>query len=220
MDINTETDNIFCQEIQELLKGQMSQFNSWKSFCFDVLYWDCAKTRNQPLLERRSTFKKFCFQLNNANEQIPSYLRISYFNDNSNYDTNDPARKKLFKICPLMGYLVTKFQSICTLGKNISIDEEPLLWKGRLNFKQYVPNKRSRFGMKFFSLCEDCGYLWNISTLVKMRMTQVRVQCNSQKKELLFQSSCHPYLAKVITCTSITGILARILPVTSQKMEQ
>ena len=31
----------------------------------------------------------------------------------------------------------------------------------RLNFKQYIPDKRSRFGIKFFSLCEESGYLWN-----------------------------------------------------------
>ena len=33
--------------------------------------------------------------------------------------------------------------------------------KGRLGFKQYIPNKRARFGIKMFSLCEVSGYLWN-----------------------------------------------------------
>ena len=36
-----------------------------------------------------------------------------------------------------------------------------MLWKGRLGFKQYIPNKRSRFGIKMFSLCEVSGYPWN-----------------------------------------------------------
>ena len=31
----------------------------------------------------------------------------------------------------------------------------------KLNFKQYIPNKRSRFGVRFFSLCNESGYLWN-----------------------------------------------------------
>lgn len=30
-----------------------------------------------------------------------------------------------------------------------------MLWKGRLSFKQYLPNKRKRFGIKAFILC-DC----------------------------------------------------------------
>ncbi len=27
-------------------------------------------------------------------------------------------------------------------------------WKGRLAFHQYIPTKRSRFGVKFFILCD------------------------------------------------------------------
>ena len=46
-------------------------------------------------------------------------------------------------------------------SENISIDKELLFYKGRLSFKQYIPSKRARFGIKLFSLCEDSGYLWN-----------------------------------------------------------
>ena len=44
----------------------------------------------------------------------------------------------------------------------ILIDEELMLWKGRLGFKQYILNKRCRFGIKYFSLCETSVYLWNL----------------------------------------------------------
>jgi len=44
---------------------------------------------------------------------------------------------------------------------HISIDEELLLWKGNLSFKQYIPMKRAQLGIKMFSLCENSGYLWN-----------------------------------------------------------
>ena len=43
----------------------------------------------------------------------------------------------------------------------MSTDEELLLWMGRLGFKQYIPNKRSRFCIKMYSLCEVSGYFWN-----------------------------------------------------------
>ena len=36
-----------------------------------------------------------------------------------------------------------------------------MLHKGRVGFKQYIPNKRARFGIKMFSLCDEQGYLWN-----------------------------------------------------------
>ena len=29
-----------------------------------------------------------------------------------------------------------------------------MLWKGRLFFKQYIPTKRNRFGIKFYVLCD------------------------------------------------------------------
>ena len=84
-----------------------------------------------------------------------------HFNDNSNYSPQDPNRDRLFKIHPVLDYLMDKFNSVYTPDKHIAIDEELLLWKGRLGFKQYIPNKRARFGIKMFSVCEVSGYLWN-----------------------------------------------------------
>jgi len=43
------------------------------------------------------------------------------------------------------------FSPLC----NLCIDESLLLWKGRLLFKQYIPKKHNRFGIKLFVLC-DC----------------------------------------------------------------
>ena len=56
---------------------------------------------------------------------------------------------------------MSKFKRTYILEREISIDEELLLWKGRLAFKQYIPLKRARFGIKMFRLCETSGYLWN-----------------------------------------------------------
>jgi Transposase IS4 len=39
--------------------------------------------------------------------------------------------------------------------EKLCIDESLLLFKGRCHFKQYIPNKRSRFGIKSFLIC-DC----------------------------------------------------------------
>lgn len=37
-------------------------------------------------------------------------------------------------------------------------------WKGRLAFKQYIPNKPDRFGMKLFVLSEsESGYVENFA---------------------------------------------------------
>ena len=89
--------------------------------------------------------------------QFQSITEFLHFNDNSQYDIHNTTRDRLYKVRPLVQYLVGKFKA----AKNLSIDEQQLLWKGRLGFKQYISNKRSRFGIKIFSLCELSGYLWN-----------------------------------------------------------
>ncbi|KAJ8369370.1 hypothetical protein SKAU_G00093980 [Synaphobranchus kaupii] len=38
--------------------------------------------------------------------------------------------------------------------KDLCVDESLMLWKGRLGFRQYIPSKRHRFGIKFFVLCD------------------------------------------------------------------
>ena len=47
-------------------------------------------------------------------------------------------------------------------SKFVAVDEYLSLWKGRLRFKVYIPNKRERYGVKVYMLCEsETGYLSN-----------------------------------------------------------
>jgi len=48
----------------------------------------------------------------------------------------------------------------------VSIDEQLHIHKGNLFFRQYIPSKRARFGIKFFSLCDNSGYLFNTEVYV------------------------------------------------------
>ena len=53
-------------------------------------------------------------------------------------------------------------KSVYIPEEHISIDEELLLWKGKLLFKQYMALERAILGIgKMFSLCETTDYLWN-----------------------------------------------------------
>ena len=87
--------------------------------------------------------------------------KFLHFADNSKYNANDPNRDGLYKVRPLQNYLVAKFQEVYYPSKSVSIDEQLLLHKGNLLFRQYIPSKRARFGIKFFSLCDKTGYLYN-----------------------------------------------------------
>lgn len=94
------------------------------------------------------------------------FLLISkfiHFVNNDEFSSTDCPNRKLFRIYPILTYLKTKFMDLYTPKQKISIDESLLGWKGRLSFKQYIPSKRKRFGIKFFKLCEsETGYIWNI----------------------------------------------------------
>ena len=66
------------------------------------------------------------------------------------------------KIHPIHKYIVEHWQSLLTLGRDVSIDEALLLWKGRLSWKQFIRTKRARFGIKTFVLADaSTGYVWN-----------------------------------------------------------
>ena len=85
---------------------------------------------------------------------------------------------RLNKIRPVVEDLVNKFKTVYEPEKHVSIDEELLLWKGHLSFKQYAPNKRVRFGIKMFSLCEVdiCGAalcIWG-KTTIQQKMKSIK----------------------------------------------
>ena len=86
-------------------------------------------------------------------------LRMLHFCDNTQMPAqNDPNRDRLFKIRQLVTILQERFQTVYKPGRNVAVDESLMLWKGALIFRQYLPLKRARFGVKTFYLCEDSGY--------------------------------------------------------------
>ena len=101
------------------------------------------------------------FNIAMPRNRFQSILEFLHFNDNTFYNPNDPDRDRLYQIRSVIEYLVSKFKTVYTTEQHVAIDEELLLWKGRVGFKQYTPCKRARFCIKMFSLCEVSGCLWN-----------------------------------------------------------
>ena len=74
-----------------------------------------------------------------------------HFANNEDIARND----RLEKSRPIIDDFKRKFRNCMNPTQNLCIDESLLLWKGRLDFKQYMPSKRHRFGIKLFQLV-DC----------------------------------------------------------------
>ncbi|XP_041949787.1 piggyBac transposable element-derived protein 4-like [Alosa sapidissima] len=91
-----------------------------------------------------------------------------HFNDNSlRLERGQPGYDPLFKIRPLMDLVLKSFQSEYYPHEHLSIDESMVSFRGRVFFRQYVPNKRHRFGLKNFVLSDATSnytYLWHVYT--------------------------------------------------------
>jgi hypothetical protein len=88
-------------------------------------------------------------------------MKFLCFADSTN-KANYEGPEKLYKIFSVLSHLNYKFQNLFLPGQNISVDESLTLWKGHLSFKQYLPLKAAKFGIKTYELCESSsGYLWS-----------------------------------------------------------
>lgn len=72
--------------------------------------------------------------------------------------------------------------------ENLSLDESLLLFRGRLSFRQYIKNKKARYGIKFYFVCTKDGYVLN------MQIYSGRSEGGLSKIETLVTSLLEPYL--------------------------
>ncbi|GBM79929.1 hypothetical protein AVEN_73513-1 [Araneus ventricosus] len=81
-------------------------------------------------------------------------MKFLHFTDNRTIDTNNHPQPGLRKIYELFDALNRKFKSSYIPECEVSVDESLLLYKGLLASKQYIPNKKSKFGVKCYQLRE------------------------------------------------------------------
>ena len=120
---------------------------------------------HKPLIQqyfskRASLYTPFFGDIIDKNSFILLH-KFLHFNNNQRFNPNKNIPKKLFKLWPILTHLKAKFSSIYQPERDMSVDESLLLWKGRLGWKQFIPIKRARFGIKSFEICKSSGYIWN-----------------------------------------------------------
>ena len=86
-----------------------------------------------------------------SRERFESILRFFNFGEEPMFD-ND----RLSKIRMITEHFNKTMLELIAPKKNLSI-ESMMLWRGRLIFRQYIKNKRNKYGIKFYELCTHDG---------------------------------------------------------------
>ncbi|XP_026467553.1 piggyBac transposable element-derived protein 4-like [Ctenocephalides felis] len=116
------------------------------------MYWSKNPIIATPFFSKVMSNRRF--------KLIKKYL---HFMNNETYNSDLHPYPKLNKIWPVYDFLNKKFKTAYTLQREITIDESLMLYKGALSWKQYMPMKRARFGIKSYFLCESkTGYIWSM----------------------------------------------------------
>lgn len=94
-----------------------------------------------------------------SSNRFSSIMHSLHFSDNIFWNTvldTDSMRK----IRLVFDHLRAKFSSVFGPYQKVCIDESLVQWRGKIRFRQYIPSKRHRFGLKLFVMC-DCktGYI-------------------------------------------------------------
>ena len=113
-------------------------------------YWSQNQIYKQDIFASRESLSRDRFK------HILKFLR---FADYDNLDDND----SISKVRPFLNIVQGLCKSVYTPEQEICIDESLMLFKGRLGLRQYIPNKRNRYGIKTYVACESSSdYTFNI----------------------------------------------------------
>lgn len=114
------------------------------------LYWSKDPAYSQTLT--RSIMSRNRFEV---------LLRMLHFNDNDKENVND----RLYKIKTVIDMLNENFEKYFEPDEIVCVDESLIPFRGRIVFKQYIKQKRHKYGIKIFKLCSAPGYTLAFNTL-------------------------------------------------------
>lgn len=112
------------------------------------LYWSSNDMYSNECVKKTMTRNRF-----------DVLLRCLHFSDNS-----DPKSEndRLFKIRELIELCCKQFQETLEPGEELVIDESMVPWRGRLVFRQYLPAKSHKYGVKLYKICTPEGYTYDL----------------------------------------------------------
>ena len=113
-------------------------------------YWKTDELYNLP-----------CFRNYMSRNRFLSILRCLHFSKNP--ERGDLGYgDRLSKIRWLQDFFNQRIDEIYYPNKDLSLDESMVLWRGRLFFRQYIKNKKHKYGVKLYILSEPNGLVLKV----------------------------------------------------------
>lgn len=141
----------------------MDDQDIWRVFGLVLLMGLVKKPTLRSYWSTESIFSTPIFNQTIGRDRFFTHLGAIHFVNNTD-DRND---NKMFKLGPVLQLICNRLSSVFHPGKFLSLDESLVKWKGRLSFRQYIPSKRSRFGIKLYVLCDAVsGYIHKFSVYI------------------------------------------------------
>ena len=109
-------------------------------------------------------------------ERFEALNRYLHLNDSEQMPgCDDAAYDPLYKIRPLIDNCQHNFRDQYVPGKDMSVDEGMVKFKGRLFFKQYMPKKPVKYGIKVWMAADSkTGYVSNYDIYLGKPLTSAR----------------------------------------------
>ncbi|KAF7267835.1 hypothetical protein GWI33_018962 [Rhynchophorus ferrugineus] len=74
----------------------------------------------------------------------------------------------LYKVRSIVNLFNTRMAEIYYPGRELTIDKSMVLWRGRLTFRQYIKNKRHKYGKNLYMLTTPGGIVLNVMVCTGM----------------------------------------------------
>ena len=96
-------------------------------------------------------------------ERFVHILHFLHFADNSQRPNEGEEYDQLWKLTTIFDTVNEVYTKFYNPLEYLAVDELIVKFKGRVIFRQYIPKKRKRFGIKIYKLCDESGYTYDMS---------------------------------------------------------
>lgn len=157
--------NIYAEQLFLTGPSERARITNWKPLDLPELkiflgLWLHMGTiqlnRMQDYWRQHELFSIPCFPKYMSRNRFLLIMRCLHFSRNPDLG-EAVSNDRMQKIRPVQNFLNEKMDQLYCPGKELSIDESMVLWRGRLQFRQYIKNKKHKYGLKLYLLTEPNG---------------------------------------------------------------